>query len=146
MANMKKTGKQATDIGSPKIAAPATGETGSADDLFNVAFSMCSSKKCTDPLKAIKYLNEAINLNPDFSAAYGMRGNIYRRLGQYQLAINDYNEVIRRNTGDVRAYYNRANAYLMQGNKALACSDAQKACSLGNCALLEDFKRKGICH
>lgn len=144
--NMKNIGKQATDVGSPKIATPATGDISSADNMFDIAFSLCSSKKCPDPLKAIKYLNEAIKLNPDFSAAYGMRGNIYRRLGQYQLAINDYHEVIRRNPDDIRAYCNRANAYLMQGNKTLSCSDAQKACTLGNCSIFDDFKRKGLCH
>lgn len=141
-----ESGKQATETGFPKVVASAAGETGRADDLFNKAFSMCSSRKCTDPLMAIKYLNEAIKLNPDFAAAYGMRGNIYKKLGQYQLAINDYTEVIRLSPDDVRAYFNRGSAYLMRGNKTPGCSDAQKACELGNCALSEEFKRKGICH
>jgi len=33
----------------------------------------------------------------------------------------------------------------MQDNKILGCPDAQKACELGNCTLLEDFKGKGNC-
>jgi tetratricopeptide (TPR) repeat protein len=140
-----KSRHQISNTESPKVALSASGESVSANDLFNNAYSLCSSSKCTDPLTAIKYLNEAIKLNPDFAAAYGMRGNVYNRLGQFQLAINDYNEVIRLSPDDVKAYVNRGSAYLMHGNKTLCCSDAQKACELGNCTLLDRAKRMGYC-
>jgi hypothetical protein len=44
------------------------------------------------------------------------------------------------------AYYNRGIAYLNQGNNKLGCPDAQKACALGNCKLLEIAKGNGDCH
>jgi tetratricopeptide (TPR) repeat protein len=42
-------------------------------------------------------------------------------------------------------YYNRGLAYFLQGNKERGCHDAQKACELGNCKLLENAKGKGLC-
>jgi hypothetical protein len=35
---------------------------------------------------------------------------------------------------------------LIQGNKELGCYDAQKACELGSCKILEAAKVKGYCH
>jgi tetratricopeptide (TPR) repeat protein len=151
-----------------------------AEDYFNKARSLCYTGKCTDPKKAIEYLNETIKLEPDFAQAYNNRGLIYSSLGRYQQAIEDYNESIRwkpdyahayYNRGcsygslgqskqaiedygecirlkpdDVDSYYNRAIIYLAQGNKELGCSDAQKACELGDCKALEKAKAKGVCH
>ena len=70
---------------------------------------------------------------------------VYTILGQYQRAIEDYNEAIRIKPDYADAYYNRGVAYLLQGNKELGCPDAQKACELGNCKILEMAKSKGDC-
>jgi tetratricopeptide (TPR) repeat protein len=113
--------------------------------LLNDASALCSSGKCTDPKKAIEYLNEAIKLKPDLAEAYNNRGNVYVDLGQHQQAITDYNEAIRLKPDYDRAYSNRGSAYFIQGNNSLGCFDAQKACELGNCQLLDDFKGKGFC-
>jgi len=40
------------------------------------------------------------------------------------------------------AYSNRGDAYLNQGDKESGCRDAQKACELGNCKLLESANGK----
>jgi len=205
IANFNKSTEQVAGIKSPKVdapaapapehvpaqkhtpapepapaleAAPAPAPT-SAIDLYNNALSLCSSGKCTDPQKAIEYLNEAIKLKPDYAEAYNNRGNIYNslgqyqraiedldeairlkpdfamtynnrganynNLGQYQRAIEDFNETIRLKPDNAEAYHNRGNAYFIQGNKLLGCSDAQKACELGNCKLLEWAKDKRSC-
>jgi tetratricopeptide (TPR) repeat protein len=60
-------------------------------------------------------------------------------------AIDQYNQAIRIKPDYVDAYNNRGFNYLIQGNKTLGCPDAQKACALGNCKLLELAKRKGDC-
>jgi tetratricopeptide (TPR) repeat protein len=185
VANFNKSAKQATAIEPLKVEAPAAPAPepapalGSANNLLNNAFALCSRGKCTDPQKAIEYLNEAIKLKPDLAEAYNNRGNAYGDLGQRQQAITDYNEAIRlkpdlaeaynnrgKAYGDLgqhqqaitdyneairlkqdyaHAYNNRGVAYFMRGNYELGCPDAQKACALGNCKLLEWAKDRENC-
>ena len=94
---------------------------------------------------AIKDFNEAIRLHPNDAEAYHGRGFAYDKLDQYQRAIEDYNQAIRLQPDYTKAYNNRGINYLSQGNNTLGCSDAQKACALGNCKLLEMAKVKGVC-
>jgi len=180
-----KSSEQVTAIEPPKVEIPAapTPETapapGLAYNLLNNALALCSSGKCTDPPKAIEYLNEAIKLKPDLVEAYNNRGKAYGDLGQHQQAITDYNEAIRLKPDLADAYYNRGKAYgdldqhqqaitdyneairlkpdyahaynnrgvayFMQGNYELGCPDAQKACALGNCKLLDWAKDRENC-
>ena len=95
---------------------------------------------------AIEDFNNAIRLKPDNADAYNNRGTIYTKLGQYQLAIEDFNNAIRLNPDDADTYFNRGIVYFTQGNNKPGCFDAQKACALGNCKILEDAKGKGVCH
>jgi tetratricopeptide (TPR) repeat protein len=94
---------------------------------------------------AVKDFNEAISLQPNDVEAYNGRGCAYDKLGQYQRAIEDYNQAIRLMPDYTKAYINRGINYLSQGNNTLGCFDAQKACALGNCKLLEMAKGRGIC-
>jgi tetratricopeptide (TPR) repeat protein len=94
---------------------------------------------------AFEDYNQAIRLKPDYADAYYNWGYAYDKLSQYQLAIEYYNQTIRLNPNYVRAYINRGVAYLLRGNKKFGCPDAQKACALGNCKLLEMAKGKGDC-
>jgi tetratricopeptide (TPR) repeat protein len=95
--------------------------------------------------RAINDFDKAIRLKPDNADAYGNRGNAYRDLGQYQRAIEDYDEVIRLKPDHANTYNNRALSYFLQDKNNLGCRDAQKACALGNCGLLEFAKGKGFC-
>ncbi|MFA5321582.1 MAG: tetratricopeptide repeat protein [Smithella sp.] len=191
-ADFQKSVKLTTEIKPAKAVTPAVSEVqepapaanqaqapGLVNNLLNNAFDLCSSGKCTDPQKAIEYLDEAIKLKPDFAEAFNNRGNAYSDLGQYpraiedyneairlkpqyahayynrgftyddlgqyQLAIEDYNEAIRLKPEHIDAYYNRGNDYFLQNNKELGCRDAQKACELGGCKLLEKAKSKKYC-
>lgn len=94
---------------------------------------------------ALEDYNKAIQLKPDNSFFFNNRGNIYKDLDQNKQSIEDYNEAIRLKPDDVTAYYNRGNIYFIQGDKETGCSDAQKACELGNCKLLEFGKEKKYC-
>ncbi len=94
---------------------------------------------------AIEDFNKAISLNPDYILAYNNRGNVYADMAQYQNAIENYNEAIRLNPDYADACNNRAYVYLNQGDKISGCRDAQKACELGNCKMLNAAKSKGSC-
>jgi tetratricopeptide (TPR) repeat protein len=95
---------------------------------------------------AIENYNEAIRPQPYFAEAYYNRGVAYYKLGQEQLAIEDFNQVIRLQPNHILAYSMRGDAYFLQNSNNLGCPDAQKACALGNCKLLEMAKSKGNCH
>jgi len=89
--------------------------------------------------------NHALHVTKDNYLAHNSRGIAYGELGQYQLAIEDFNEAIRLKPDYARAYNNRGFAYLLQGKIIPGCRDAQKACELGNCKILERAKKEGTC-
>jgi protein O-mannosyl-transferase len=95
-------------------------------------------------LPAIDDFTRAVQIQPYNVKAYNNRGTCYVKLGLYQQAVDDYNKAI--DMKYVTAYIGRGTAYLLQGNKPAGCSDAQKACTLGECKLLEDAKLRGYCH
>jgi len=64
---------------------------------------------------------------------------------QGKRAIEGYNEAIRLKPDYADTCISSGVVYLWQGKKNLGCRDAQKACTLGNCKLLEDEKSKGRC-
>lgn len=66
-------------------------------------------------------------------------------MGQHKHALADYNQTIRLKPDLAQAYINRGVIHLNQGNKKLGCYDAQKACRLKNCLLLDMTKVKGFC-
>lgn len=95
--------------------------------------------------QALEDYNKAIDLQPENSFFFNNRGNVYKDLNKYQPAMDDYNEAIHLKPEDAIAYYNRGNIYFIQGDEAAGCRDAQKACELGNCKLLEFGKEKKYC-
>ena len=95
--------------------------------------------------RAIENFTEAIRLQPDYADAYNSRGLVYGKLGQQQHIIEDFSEVIRLKPNDVNPYSIRGLAYFKQGNNNLGCRDAQKACALGECEVLELSKNEGLC-
>jgi tetratricopeptide (TPR) repeat protein len=95
---------------------------------------------------ALDDFNEAIRLTPELAVTYINRGNIYFKLQQHQQAIENYNEAIRLKPDIAFAYQNRGLSYFKQGNNKLACHDAQKACAMGICKVLEWAKNKELCH
>lgn len=95
---------------------------------------------------AIEDYNETIRLKPDFADAYFNRGNAYvRGPGHYELAVKDYNETIRLKPDFIDAYFNKGVLLINHGDRKVGCLDLQKACSLGNCKVLEAAKSKGYC-
>jgi tetratricopeptide (TPR) repeat protein len=136
--------KQSTEKLKKQFQQASQGLT--AVEWFYNAAALWDGSKFTDPKKAIEYLDNAIKLQPDYANAYIGRGLVYSELGQQQRAIEDFNEAIRFKPDDARAYFSRGIAYFFQGNNKLSCRDAQKACALGECGLLEIYKSERLCH
>lgn len=95
--------------------------------------------------QAIKDFTKLISLQPGYANFYNKRGISYAKLERYPQAIIDFNKVISLKPGDPVAYKNRGMAYFRQKNNTSGCHDAQKACDLGSCKLLDDAKAQGYC-
>ncbi len=95
---------------------------------------------------AMEDFNEAIRLKPDYVLAYFNRGLLLARLGDYRKAIHDFDSVTMLNPNHIYAYYNRASLHFNMGNIQPGCLDAQKACALGNCGIIEAARTRGYCH
>jgi tetratricopeptide (TPR) repeat protein len=95
--------------------------------------------------QAIEDFTQTLRLNPDYIKAYTNRGAAYAALGRHQDAVDDYSAAIRLKPDNIPAYYNRAIVYLEQGKQEPGCSDAQKACDLGNCGIMVAAKSRGYC-
>ncbi len=95
---------------------------------------------------AIEDFNKAIRLAPASFDIYNNRAFIYIKLGWYQQALEDYSKAILLKPDYTDAYSNRAFLYFSRGDKLSGCSDAQTACKLGDCKILELNKGKGYCH
>ena len=77
---------------------------------------------------AIKFLDEAIQLNPDNALAYYGRGTVYGEgLKKYGLAIQDYDKAIQLNPNFIEAYAFRSTAYAASSKFKQAIIDADKA-------------------
>jgi protein O-mannosyl-transferase len=113
-----------------------------ADDYFNrgTAYLYRGNHR-----QAIEDLNKAIEFKPDYANAYINRGTAYLYLGNYKQVFEDLNMAIEIKPDYAEAYKSRGADYLMLGNKELGCRDAQKACELGNCEILEIAKGRGDC-
>jgi hypothetical protein len=94
---------------------------------------------------AVHHYTEAIRLKPHHALFYNNRGVTFSKMGQYPSAMRDYNQAIQLNPDFAEAYINRGSAFLMHGHNDLGCSDAQRACDLGNCVLIETAQKNGYC-
>jgi tetratricopeptide (TPR) repeat protein len=106
-----------------------------AVDWVNKALSLWDGEKITDPLKAIEYWNNAINLKPDDATYYYNKGLAYRALDNHARAIECYNEFFRlkpvwdASEVDVAAaiYTSRGLSYSMMRQYDRAISDFNEA-------------------
>ena len=60
---------------------------------------------------ALRYFNEALEINPKLKTAYNGRGLVKHELGQYEKAIADFRQAIRIDSDYGHYYYNRARAF-----------------------------------
>lgn len=77
--------------------------------------------------EAMKDIDLAISLNPEYSEAYLNKGIILMWLDRHREAIDMFNKVIEFNPQNAKAYYDRGLAYDKIGNLPKACLDWGKA-------------------
>lgn len=94
---------------------------------------------------AVNHYNEAIRIKPRSARFYNNRGISFAKLGQYQDAVKDFNQAIYLQPDLKEAYINRGSIQMMEGNKEAGCADAQKACNLGDCTLIEKARDSDYC-
>ncbi|MFO7687296.1 MAG: tetratricopeptide repeat protein [Desulfobacterales bacterium] len=98
-----------------------------------------------DVQKAVVFLENAIQEDPDFAEAYNNRGNAYREMKQYALAIQDYNKAISLNPNLAKTFNNRGNIYFDQRNFQMAIEDYSAALSLDASYALA-YLNRGLAH
>lgn len=79
---------------------------------------------------AIADLNKAIELDPEYSTAYLLRGSTYLLTGNYERALIDFNKVIELDPEYSVAYLNRGIVYKRMGAFESAIEDYDKAIEL----------------
>ena len=80
--------------------------------------------------QALSALNKAIDLRPDYVAAYNNRGAAKNLLGKHQEAITDYDKVIQLKSDYAEAYSNRGTTKNFLGRYQHAIADYDKALQL----------------
>ncbi len=101
-------------------------------------------EKLGDYQQAVQDYAASIRLRPRYLAYYN-KGAAHINLGQYRQAIDELNIAIHLKSDNAYAYQSRGLAYFLQGDRVSGCRDAQSACSLGNCKLLQEAKGQGYC-
>ncbi len=81
--------------------------------------------------EAMAAYNQAVRRDPQSAWVYNQRGNVYRRLGRYHLAIQDYNQAIRLAPQFAEPYAGRAFAYTLLSKDEKAQEDIARAVELG---------------
>ena len=100
-------------------------------------------KNLKDYSSAIRDYTQAIALNPNYAEAYVNRGIAYTDLRDLSSAYRDYTQAIALNPNLAVAYNNRAVILAVTNDYRNATRDARKACSLGNCYMLEALGKNG---
>jgi|694.fasta_scaffold24465_4 tetratricopeptide (TPR) repeat protein len=79
---------------------------------------------------AVDGFTNVLEINPENTEAYFMRGLNLTRLGEYELAIQDFSEAIARSPKGSESYYWRAEARKLSGDRLGAVADYSRASQL----------------
>jgi len=92
--------------------------------------------------EALSDCNKAVGMQPD-AATYDSRGLVHLKLGQYDLAIEDYSSALRLQPRLPSALYGRGVAKLRKGDRSGGESDVATAKAL-KATIVGDFSRYGV--
>ena len=79
---------------------------------------------------ALEEYNQAVELNPNLSAAYTNRGVIFYNLGEIEKSLADYNHAVELNPNDSATYVNLSSIYFDAGNIDQALNSLNEAIAL----------------
>jgi tetratricopeptide (TPR) repeat protein len=99
----------------------------SAQEFFRAGVAQMQSQNYPE---AVQNFSDAINLNHDFSAAFGNRCLAYLQLREYKSAIEDCTESLKLNSQNIESYLNRGLAYYKKGNYSDAIADYNQVIKL----------------
>ena len=95
---------------------------------------------------AISDMNSVVLLDPDHAMGYYRRGFLYEEVEQFELALKDYAKYISLQPDNPDGYLLRSYVYAKLNMIEQSCSDAVKACVLGEkCQLLGFLGENGHC-
>ncbi len=107
---------------------------GNARAYGNLGAALVSREGFEDTLaggeEALRALDQAIALQPDYAKAYVNRGNVHAAAKHYAEALRDYNQALALQPDDAEAYYNRGNLHLDTQRCAEAIGDYNQAITL----------------
>lgn len=95
-----------------------------------------------DANKAIKDFTEALAIEPLDIVSYYRLGQIMKDIEMFADSVENLTKVIGLDTNFTPAYILRGEIYYIQGNHSLALCDAEIACELGDCTLMELLKKE----
>jgi hypothetical protein len=132
LKNKKKANKKQKNRKSAKAARKKDAASKKASKNVNwgdKALALWKQDKFSNPKQAKNFLDKEIARNPS-AEVYNNRGNAFRELQQYNLALQDYNTALNQKPDFYKAYNNRGNVYFDQKNYQQAINDYNKAISL----------------
>ena len=109
-----------------------------AESLKGIGYSFLGQRK-TD--EAIEFLNQAINLKPDFAQAYYYKAFIQHSLKNYEEALINYDLAVRYDPNYGIAFYNRGLLKMAMKNKEGACGDFSASLKLNHKEALMAIKK-----
>ena len=80
--------------------------------------------------EAIKHYTDALDQNLELSQVYNNRGEAYKDIEEYDIAIEDFDKAIQLNPNDAGAYSNRGAVYNNKGNFDAAIANFEEAIQL----------------
>jgi tetratricopeptide (TPR) repeat protein len=94
---------------------------------YDIGYKLYNEKEYDQCLPS---LNRAVELKPDYTWAYNLRGSAYAGLKDYTRAIADYDRAIELDPKNAYTYYNRGLVYRRLKDYARAIADCDRAIEL----------------
>ena len=92
---------------------------------------------------AISDYDKAIQINPDFAAAYVNCGYAYYTKGEFDRAISDFDQAIQLIPDEAQVYFDRGLVYVDKGDIQNATADFKKVLELcGNSTLCQEAEHE----
>jgi len=114
-----------------------------AVSLNDQALALWKDGRFTNPKEALELLNKAIELDPNYAAAYNNRGNAWHEIGDFDRSIDDFNKMLELDPIGFHGYLGRGNALADKGEHFRAIDDFNRCLKI-NPNLAEAYHNRGF--